>query len=223
MPSRSNSITSTTSNKELSPNNISINVIIADGKSEHLPQARHTIYANKVPAIKLNTLPSHTVSNLVNFLKADTTVASDARLLMASQPLDPSSTVAELKLESGATLSLDPLSGRRSTSPTEPSTSTTTDAKAISGTSTPASTASSTPRSGTPAKKSRKPRCSKDACNAPAQPIVGDCGFCTKRFCGKHRMLESHNCEGLADARQADKDRNTARLEGERTVMLRGL
>ena len=36
-------------------------------------------------------------------------------------------------------------------------------------------------------------------------------------------MLESHQCEGLEDARQADKDRNTAKLEGERTVMLRGL
>ena len=36
-------------------------------------------------------------------------------------------------------------------------------------------------------------------------------------------MLESHNCEGLEDARKADKDRNTAKLEGERTVMLRGL
>jgi len=56
-----------------------------------------------------------------------------------------------------------------------------------------------------------------------AQPIVGDCGFCQKRFCGKHRMLESHNCEGLEDARKADKARNTAKLEGERTVMLRGL
>ena len=36
-------------------------------------------------------------------------------------------------------------------------------------------------------------------------------------------MLESHNCEGLEDARQADKERNAAKLEGERTVMLRGL
>lgn len=36
-------------------------------------------------------------------------------------------------------------------------------------------------------------------------------------------MLESHACEGLDDARQADRDRNTAKLESDRTVMLRGL
>lgn len=36
-------------------------------------------------------------------------------------------------------------------------------------------------------------------------------------------MLESHACTGLEDARQADKDRNAAKLQGERTVMLRGL
>ncbi|KPI43665.1 AN1-type zinc finger protein TMC1 [Cyphellophora attinorum] len=228
MPSRSNSVSSQTSNKELSPNNIAINVVISDGKSESPAGDAlhgHTADANNAPvAIKLNILPTHTVANLLNFLKADTTVDSNARLLMDSKPLSPASTVAELKLTSGATLSLDPPSARRSTSPTTTEAIVATDNKstADSGTSTPA-TAASTPRSGTPAKKSRKPRCSKDGCNAPAQPIVGDCGYCAKRFCGKHRMLESHTCEGLADARQADKDRNTAKLEGERTVMLRGL
>jgi len=198
MPSRSNSVSSSTANQEPSADSISINVIIADGNT-----------------IKLNILPTHTVSNLVDFLKADTTVDTNARLLRDSQPLEPSATVSELKLESGATLSLDPPSTRRSGSPTEEPKPTTAE--------TPTSTASSTPRSSTPAKKPRKPRCTKDGCNALAQPIVGDCGFCQKRFCGKHRMLESHNCEGLEDARQADKDRNAARLEGERTVMLRGL
>ena len=92
-----------------------------------------------------------------------------------------------------------------------------------SGTSTPTPTPSVSSTSSTPKPKSNRPRCGKQGCKAPAQPIVGDCGFCAKRFCGKHRMLEAHNCEGLDDARQADKDRNAAKLEGERTVMLRGL
>lgn len=217
MPSRSNSVSSSSANLEPSADNISINVIIADGKSESLRAQSTLTRANKLVAIKLNILPTHTVSNLVDFLKADTTVDTNARLLRDSQPLEPSATVSELKLESGATLSLDPPSTRRSGSPTEEPKPTTT------ATETPTSTASSTPRSSTPAKKSRKPRCTKDGCNALAQPIVGDCGFCQKRFCGKHRMLESHNCEGLEDARQADKQRNAAKLEGERTVMLRGL
>jgi hypothetical protein len=217
MSSHSNSISASTANQEPSADSISINVVIADGKSKAHATASIDQTANKPTAIKLNILPTHTVSNLVDFLKADTTVDSNARLLRDSQPLDPSATVASLSLTSGTTLSLDPPSTRRSSSPTQESKP--TEPSMVSAT----TSATSTPRSSTPAKKSRKPRCTKDGCNAPAQPIVGDCGFCQKRFCGKHRMLESHNCEGLEDARQADKDRNTAKLEGERTVMLRGL
>jgi len=36
-------------------------------------------------------------------------------------------------------------------------------------------------------------------------------------------MLESHSCSGLEDAKQAERDRNREKLEGERTVMLRGI
>ena len=36
-------------------------------------------------------------------------------------------------------------------------------------------------------------------------------------------MLESHACEGLEDAKQVERDRNREKLEGERTVMLRGI
>jgi hypothetical protein len=36
-------------------------------------------------------------------------------------------------------------------------------------------------------------------------------------------MLESHACSGLEDAKQAERDRNREKLEGERTVMLRGI
>lgn len=175
-------------------------------------------------AIKLNVRPVHTVSNVLEFLSASTNLPAHVQLMLDGQPLDPSTTVGELKLEESSTLKLSAPS--RSTTPTEPSqpqpssTEMTTSAP-------PSASASSTPTpsgAATPTKrKSNKPRCSKDGCKAPAQPIVGDCGFCQKRFCGKHRMLESHNCEGLEDARRADKDRNTAKLEGERTVMLRGL
>jgi hypothetical protein len=220
MSAPANSITFGNASSDAAPNAISVSVNIADGKSKSGTQACAYLTDHLI-AIKLNILPAHSMSNLVDFLKADTTVDSNARLLRDSQPLDPEATVAELKLESGAILTLDPPSHRRSTSPAAESKAVATSES--SSTSTPASTATSTPRTSTPAKKSRKPRCSKEACNAPAQPIVGDCGFCQKRFCGKHRMLESHNCDGLEDARRADKDRNTAKLEGERTVMLRGL
>ncbi|KAJ9614333.1 hypothetical protein H2200_002469 [Cladophialophora chaetospira] len=201
--SRSGSAASNTSNKELPADNMAIQVQISDGKT-----------------IKLNVRPVHTVSNVLEFLSASTNLPADVQLMLDGKPLDPSTTVGELKLEESSTLKLS--SPPRSTTPTDPS----QPPSEMTATQPPTSTSSTPiPSSGasTPKKKSNKPRCSKDACKAPAQPIVGDCGFCQKRFCGKHRMLESHNCEGLADARKADKDRNAAKLEGERTVMLRGL
>jgi hypothetical protein len=170
------------------------------------------------PAIKLNVRPVHTVSNVLEFLSASTNLPADVQLMLDSKPLDPSTTVGELKLEESSTLKVS--SPPRSSTPTDipqPQSEATAQPPTTSSTPVPSSGAS------TPKKKSNKPRCSKDGCKAAAQPIVGDCGFCQKRFCGKHRMLESHNCEGLEDARKADKDRNAAKLEGERTVMLRGL
>ncbi|RMZ79961.1 hypothetical protein DV738_g3053, partial [Chaetothyriales sp. CBS 135597] len=209
MRSRSGSTTSVTSTKELSVDNIPINVTICDGKT-----------------IKLNIRPIHTVSNILEFLSASTTLATDVRLVMDGKPLDPPSTVAQLKLQESSLLKLDPPS-RRSASPTQepvaiPAAGSPTDTPTTS--STPATpTPASTSRTSTPSKRPSRPRCSKADCKALAPPIVGDCGFCQKRFCGKHRMLESHNCSGLQNARQADKDRNAAKLQSERTVMLRGL
>ncbi|ETI20568.1 hypothetical protein G647_08605 [Cladophialophora carrionii CBS 160.54] len=201
--SRSGSAASNTSSKELPADNMAIQVQISGGKT-----------------IKLNVRPVHTVSNVLEFLSASTSLPADVQLMLDGKPLEPSTTVGELKLEESSTLKLSsPSRSPTATDPSQPQSDMTAIQPPTSSSSTPV------PSSGasTPKKKSNKPRCSKDGCKTAAQPIVGDCGFCQKRFCGKHRMLESHNCEGLADARKADKDRNTAKLEGERTVMLRGL
>lgn len=69
----------------------------------------------------------------------------------------------------------------------------------------------------------KKIRCSFKDCKDAAQRIVGDCGFCQGHFCGKHRMLESHNCTGLEDCKQEEKDRNKQKLESERTVAIKGI
>ncbi|EXJ54343.1 hypothetical protein A1O7_09682 [Cladophialophora yegresii CBS 114405] len=204
--SRSGSASSnTSSSKELPADNMAIQVQISGGKT-----------------IKLNVRPVHTVSNVLEFLSASTSLPADVQLMLDGKPLDPSTTVGELKLGELSTLKLSSPS-RSPTAATDPPQQPQSEMTAIQ----PPTPSSSTPvpssGASTPKKKSNKPRCSKDGCKTAAQPIVGDCGFCQKRFCGKHRMLESHNCEGLADARKADKDRNTAKLQGERTVMLRGL
>lgn len=69
----------------------------------------------------------------------------------------------------------------------------------------------------------KKIRCNAKDCKDAAQRIVGDCGFCKGHFCGKHRMLESHNCTGLEDCKKEEKDRNTQKLESERTVAIKGI
>lgn len=205
---RSNSM-SLDDSASLSSDNIQIVVNTSGGKS-----------------IKLNVIPSHTVANLLEFLSASTTLPAGSQLVLAGKQLDPSVTVGELNLRDSSTLNLFTPSPRNSQEPEsfDMTTSSTLDTTYSQPTSSAATSGTSTPTSTKPAaRKSNKPRCSKGGCKTAAQPIVGDCGFCQKRFCGKHRMLESHNCTGLEDARQADKDRNAARLEHERTVMLRGL
>ncbi|KAK4497360.1 hypothetical protein PRZ48_011811 [Zasmidium cellare] len=69
----------------------------------------------------------------------------------------------------------------------------------------------------------KKIRCNFKDCKDAAQRIVGDCGFCNGHFCGKHRMLESHNCSGLEDCKQEEKERNREKLESERTVAIKGI
>ncbi|KAF2033262.1 hypothetical protein EK21DRAFT_58912 [Setomelanomma holmii] len=75
-------------------------------------------------------------------------------------------------------------------------------------------------RGGMPPKKIR---CSFKECKDAAQRIVGDCGFCSGHFCGKHRLLEDHKCEGLEDCKKESHERNAERLNSERTVAIKGV
>ncbi|KAF2679152.1 hypothetical protein K458DRAFT_446022 [Lentithecium fluviatile CBS 122367] len=75
-------------------------------------------------------------------------------------------------------------------------------------------------RGGMPPKKIR---CSFKTCKDAAQRIVGDCGFCAGHFCGKHRLLEDHKCEGLEDCKKESHERNADKLNSERTVAIKGV
>jgi len=75
-------------------------------------------------------------------------------------------------------------------------------------------------RGGMPPKKIR---CSYKDCRDAAQRIVGDCGFCSGHFCGKHRLLEDHKCEGLEDCKKESHERNADKLNSERTVAIKGI
>lgn len=132
------------------------------------------------------------------------------RLIHAGRHLSsPSATLSSLSIPQGSTLHIAlPLLGGND------------DAKDAqsSGPAAPAATPSK-PKAPT----SRKPRCGFKACKEKVQPIVGDCGFCKKCFCAKHRMLESHSCEGLEDCKDEARERNREQLERERTRPLQAL
>jgi predicted nucleic acid binding AN1-type Zn finger protein len=69
----------------------------------------------------------------------------------------------------------------------------------------------------------RKIRCSFKECKTAAQRIIGDCQFCEGHFCGSHRMLEDHKCDGLEDCKKELHERNAERLNSERTVAIKGV
>ncbi|KAK7749564.1 hypothetical protein SLS53_000140 [Cytospora paraplurivora] len=69
----------------------------------------------------------------------------------------------------------------------------------------------------------KKIRCSFKDCRDQAQRIAGDCSFCGEHFCGKHRLLEDHKCSGLEDCKQESHERNAARLESEKTQVIKGV
>ncbi|KAK0909256.1 hypothetical protein LTR91_014856 [Friedmanniomyces endolithicus] len=69
----------------------------------------------------------------------------------------------------------------------------------------------------------KKQRCNAAACKDAAQRIVGDRRLLPGAFCGKHRMLESHECPGLEGCKQEEKERNAQKLESERTAPMKGI
>ena len=69
----------------------------------------------------------------------------------------------------------------------------------------------------------KKVRCTFKDCKDPAQRIIGDCGFCSGHFCGKHRMLEDHKCSGLEDCKKESHERNAMKLNSERTMVVKGI
>ncbi|CZT08854.1 uncharacterized protein RCO7_03508 [Rhynchosporium graminicola] len=75
-------------------------------------------------------------------------------------------------------------------------------------------------RGGMPPKKIR---CTYKDCKQGAQRVIGDCGFCNGHYCGTHRLLEDHKCDGLEDCKKESHDRNAAQLNAERTQVIKGI
>jgi len=64
----------------------------------------------------------------------------------------------------------------------------------------------------------KKTTCMFADCSARAVMLVGDCRFCDKKFCGKHRLPETHLCTGLENCKKASFEKNKERLLQEKCV-----
>jgi len=64
----------------------------------------------------------------------------------------------------------------------------------------------------------RTNRCAKDGCSDKVVKIIGECRYCTKKYCGKHRLPESHACENMESCRQAAADKLSGKLLSEKCV-----
>lgn len=64
------------------------------------------------------------------------------------------------------------------------------------------------------------PKCQNIDCNNKVILIVGDCKWCSKKFCGTHRLPEEHLCEGLKDMKDSKFSINAKKLMNEKCVAI---
>ena len=62
------------------------------------------------------------------------------------------------------------------------------------------------------AKKSNKCAHPSGTCTDRIVKIVGDCKFCKKSFCSRHRQVETHECANLESCRQQHFQNNSNKL-----------
>ena len=60
-----------------------------------------------------------------------------------------------------------------------------------------------------------KKKCAHENCTDKVV-LIGDCRYCTKSFCGKHRLPEDHVCPELKSCKQLAYDRNQEKLMNEK-------
>ena len=59
--------------------------------------------------------------------------------------------------------------------------------------------------------------CMKD-CKKKCAIIIGDCKFCEKNYCGKHRLPEDHSCYNLKECKKKHFKRNEQTLMNNKCV-----
>jgi ubiquitin C len=65
-------------------------------------------------------------------------------------------------------------------------------------------------------KKSSK--CNFGDCSQKPVMIIGDCKFCSSKYCGSHRLPETHACTGIDTCRMQHFNKNKNKLEAEKCI-----
>jgi len=63
-----------------------------------------------------------------------------------------------------------------------------------------------------------KSKCGFGTCTSKPVLIIGDCKFCNLKFCGSHRLPETHSCANMQSCRDAHFAKNKAKLESEKCI-----
>ena len=47
-----------------------------------------------------------------------------------------------------------------------------------------------------------KSTCMREGCTSRIIRIIGDCNYCSSKFCGDHRLPEDHLCKNIQDVKK---------------------
>ena len=65
-----------------------------------------------------------------------------------------------------------------------------------------------------------KSKCDYDTCKLKRAAIIGDCAYCTLKYCAQHRLPELHKCSKLDVCCDKAKKENSERLTSQALSMV---